>query len=71
VIVRSTTPVGPSWGHSGFFPGYQTELVHFPNLGVTMALQVNTSGPRTPGSPTMLRFLYDVATTMKPAGPAN
>ena len=71
VIVRSMTPHGPSWGHSGFFPGYQSELVHFPNLGVTLALQVNSSGPRTPGSPTMLRFLYDVAGALKPAVPVN
>jgi len=30
VIVREGTPAGTTWGHSGFFPGYQTELVHVP-----------------------------------------
>ena len=61
VIVRPTTPAGPAWGHSGFFPGYQTELVHFPDSGVTVAVQINSSAPRTPGSRAPLRFAYDVA----------
>ncbi len=65
VIVRPTTPAGPAWGHSGFFPGYQTELAYFPDLGVTVAVQINTSGPRTPGSRAPLRFLYDVAGMVK------
>jgi D-alanyl-D-alanine carboxypeptidase len=61
VIVRPTTPAGPTWGHSGFFPGYQTELIHFTDSGMTLAIQINTSGPRTQGSRSMLRFLYDAA----------
>ncbi len=65
VIVRPTTPAGPSWGHSGFFPGYQTELAYFPDSGVTVAVQINTSGPRTPGSRAPLRFLYDVVSLLK------
>jgi len=36
---------GVAYGHSGFFPGYLTELRHFPEQGVTIALQVNTSDP--------------------------
>jgi D-alanyl-D-alanine carboxypeptidase len=59
VIVRATTPVGPTWGHSGFFPGYQSELLHVRDAGVTLALQVNSSAPRPPGSRGLLRFLYD------------
>lgn len=62
VIVRSTTPLGgPAWGHSGFFPGYQTELLHVPHDGMTLALQINTSAPRPPGTKSMLRMLSDVA----------
>ena len=62
VIVRSTTPLGGSaWGHSGFFPGYQTELLHFPDRELTFALQVNTSAPRPQGTKSMLRVLYDIA----------
>lgn len=57
VIVRPTTPVGPVVGHSGFFPGYLTELVHARNTGTTVAVQVNTSA----GVRGLLRFAYDVA----------
>ena len=61
VIVRATTPAGPTVGHSGFFPGYQTELVHFTKSGVTMAVQINSSAPRPQGTRAPLRFLYDIA----------
>jgi D-alanyl-D-alanine carboxypeptidase len=61
VIVRPTTPAGPTIGHSGFFPGYQTELVHFTKTGLTLAVQINTSAPRPPGTRAPLRFLYDLA----------
>jgi D-alanyl-D-alanine carboxypeptidase len=61
VIVRPATPAGPTWGHSGFFPGYMTELVHFPERGITIAVQINSSGPRAPGTRAPLRFLYDLA----------
>src|SRR5687767_4942184 len=60
VIVRPTTPVGRTWGHSGFFPGYLTELVHLPDRGITLAVQINTSSPAR-GGRSALRFLYDVA----------
>ena len=59
VIVRPTTPVGRTWGHSGFFPGYLTELVHLPDRGITLAVQINTSSPAR-GGRSALRFLYDV-----------
>ena len=61
VIVRPTGPVGPTWGHSGFFPGYQTELLYAPDLGVTLAVQINTSAPRATGGRSLLRALYDIA----------
>ena len=65
VIVRPTTPAGPAWGHSGFFPGYQTELLHLPERKLTLAIQVNTSAPRPAGTRPLLRFLYDVAALIK------
>ena len=42
-VILTDTPAGPSQGHSGFFPGYLTEMAYFPNLDVAVALQVNTS----------------------------
>lgn len=41
-IVRPT-PLGVTYGHSGFFPGYSTDVMHFAEHGVTVAVQVNTS----------------------------
>ncbi len=66
VIVRAVTPVGLAWGHSGFFPGYQTELIYLPDLGVSLAIQVNTSAPRATGNRSLLRALYDIAAMTKP-----
>jgi D-alanyl-D-alanine carboxypeptidase len=42
VIIRET-PLGTTWGHSGFFPGYQAELIYLPSAKVAVAFQVNTS----------------------------
>ena len=65
VIVR-TTPAGRAWGHSGFFPGYLTELVHLPDAGVTLAIQVNTSANGATGTRRPLRVLYDLAAMVTP-----
>lgn len=34
---------GDAFGHSGFFPGYVSEMRYYPALGVAAAIQVNTS----------------------------
>jgi D-alanyl-D-alanine carboxypeptidase len=48
-VILTDTPAGPSQGHSGFFPGYLTEMAYFPDLDVAVALQVNTSFGRALG----------------------
>lgn len=45
------TPLGPAHGHSGFFPGYLTEMRYYPEHGFAVALQVNTSAGRPFGRP--------------------
>jgi len=42
VIIRQTQQ-GTSYGHSGFFPGYMTELFYFPGKKLCIALQTNSS----------------------------
>jgi D-alanyl-D-alanine carboxypeptidase len=37
------SPIGTSYGHSGFFPGYITNMLYFPEYGFSIAFQVNTS----------------------------
>lgn len=59
VIIRETD-FGPAYGHSGFFPGYLTEMAYFPALKTAIAVQVNTSAPRATGKP-LFRFLTDFA----------
>lgn len=61
VIVRASTPAGPTWGHSGFFPGYQSELLHAVESRVTVAVQVNTSAPRSTGDRSLARFAAEMA----------
>lgn len=50
VIIRKT-PAGVSYGHSGFFPGYMTDMMYFPEQKVAVAVQVNTSVGRNLGKP--------------------
>lgn len=42
VIIRPTK-LGLGYGHSGFFPGYLTEMLYFPEHKFALAVQVNTS----------------------------
>ena len=50
VIIRQT-PAGRSYGHSGFFPGYLTDMMYFPDERIAIAVQVNTSVGRDLGKP--------------------
>ncbi len=34
---------GVAYGHSGFFPGYVSEMRYYPDLGLSIAIQINTS----------------------------
>src|SRR5215216_42756 len=46
MIIRDSTAAGPVRSHSGFFPGYLTELRYYPRYGVTAAMMVNASNVR-------------------------
>jgi D-alanyl-D-alanine carboxypeptidase len=48
-VIVSETSLGPSWGHSGFFPGYLAEMSYFPEPGLAIAVQVNSSDFRALG----------------------
>ncbi len=53
-------PAGTAWGHSGYFPGYLTEMYYFPGSGVSVAVQVNTSVARAVGQ-SVVRIVNDLA----------
>jgi D-alanyl-D-alanine carboxypeptidase len=57
VIIRQT-PSGPVWGHSGFFPGYATEMLYNPATKVAVAIQVNVTQPYPRG---LVAFLLKTA----------
>ena len=45
VIVRET-PRDTTWGHSGYFPGYLTEVRYYPAHHTAIAVQLNQNAPR-------------------------
>jgi D-alanyl-D-alanine carboxypeptidase len=62
-VMLRPTALGMTYGHSGFFPGYLTEVMYFPDAKVAIAVQVNTSVQRSlGGSPT--RFIMALANTI-------
>ena len=54
VIIRETPVVGTMYGHSGFFPGYLTEMRYYPQHKFAVAAQFNSSAQgaigRAPGA---------------------
>jgi D-alanyl-D-alanine carboxypeptidase len=59
VIIRKTQ-AGTSYGHSGFFPGYFTDIMYFPDRKIAIAVQVNTSVGKDIGKP-LGRLLVEMA----------
>ena len=66
VIIRQTA-AGTSYGHSGFFPGYMTDMMYFPEHKVAIAVQVNTSVGRSLGKP-LSRVLVEMMEVIKSGG---
>jgi D-alanyl-D-alanine carboxypeptidase len=63
VIIRKTQ-AGTSYGHSGFFPGYLTDMMYFPEQKIAIAIQVNTSVGKDLGKP-LGRELVELFETIK------
>jgi D-alanyl-D-alanine carboxypeptidase len=63
VIIRETS-LGTALGHSGFFPGYATELLYVKSRRTSAALQVNRSDPYPRG---MNAFLVEAIQKTTPA----
>jgi D-alanyl-D-alanine carboxypeptidase len=59
-IIYRPTAAGDAYGHSGFFPGYLTEMLYFPGKKCCIVLQANSSDFKTlKGS--VLRCLVEIA----------
>lgn len=63
VIIRPT-PAGLTYGHSGFFPGYMTDMMYFPESKISVAVQVNSSVPQNLGGKSLSRILIEMAGTL-------
>ena len=63
VIIRPTQ-AGTAYGHSGFFPGYMTDMMYFPDKKIAIAVQVNTSVPQDLGKP-LGRVVVEIAEMIK------
>ena len=65
-VIIWPSPKGLVWGHSGYFPGYVTEMRYYPDAKIAIALQLNTSVPRAfgraPGG-----FLNEIADLVRSA----
>ena len=73
VIIRPTA-AGLTYGHSGFFPGYVTEMAYFPEHKIALAVQTNTSVFQNLGGKSLGRFLTEAAETVlgkEPSPPAK
>ncbi len=66
VIIRPTE-LGTSYGHSGFFPGYLTEMIYFPDHKFAVAVQVNTSVGQDLGGRGPARIALELAAIVKKA----
>jgi D-alanyl-D-alanine carboxypeptidase len=60
VIIRPTR-IGLTYGHSGFFPGYMTDMMYFPEYKIAVAVQVNTSVFQNLGGKSLGRVLVETA----------
>ncbi len=67
VIIRPTS-LGMSYGHSGFMPGYQTDVMYLPRLRAAVAVQVNSSAPKSTGR-ALRAFVTELASIVAGAGP--
>jgi D-alanyl-D-alanine carboxypeptidase len=48
VSFRPKGPLGPSWGHGGWIPGYISSMRHYSWQGLTVAFQLNTDVVNAP-----------------------
>lgn len=68
-VIIAQTPFGPAVGHSGFMPGYLTEMYYLPEKKLALAVQFNTDmGRSIKMNPRA--FLWEIAKVIleEPAG---
>ncbi len=66
VGIHEDGPLGPTWGHGGWIPGYCSSVRYYPRFGVAVAFQINTDrgivGGSVPVVEDMERRLAEIVT---------
>ena len=65
-VIILPSPLGITYGHSGFMPGYQTELTYYPELKASIAVQVNSSARGATGR-SLRAYVLEFAQIIKAA----
>jgi D-alanyl-D-alanine carboxypeptidase len=68
-VIMLELPAGTAWGHSGFMPGYRTEMYYFPDDRFGVALQINSTDRAALRRP-LLMVLSNIATIVATAAVA-
>lgn len=42
-LFAADSPLGPTWGHGGYYPGYRSHMAYFPALDMSVAYQLNSA----------------------------
>ncbi|MCY1520885.1 Beta-lactamase [compost metagenome] len=62
--IRPGKDLGWSYGHSGWFPGYSTDAVYFPDMNIALAIQFNTDD-RFKLKKSTYAYILELATVIK------
>ena len=66
-VIMLELPAGIAWGHSGFMPGYRTEMFYFPEHRFGVALAINSTA-RGSLTRSLTGILNELAETVVAAG---
>ena len=64
MVRRFSNFLGIAYAHSGFFPGYMTEMLYFPEYKICVAAQINGSDYKN-YKLSVLRCLLEIAKLAK------
>ncbi|HEX5043884.1 MAG TPA: serine hydrolase domain-containing protein [Candidatus Polarisedimenticolaceae bacterium] len=59
------TPLGAAYGHGGFFPGYLSLVLWYPDAGIAVAIQVNSSAGHALSRP-LREVVQEIAQALAP-----
>ena len=65
-LYRYATPIGVAWGHGGYFPGYRSGLLYFPDTQIAVAAQANRDY-LADLDPLLLEIAKTVRSSLRPA----